>query len=151
MLKNLAGMTLPMVNSKYSAGPWVDAMTILANNRRMKILYHHRIRSKDGQYVHVEEMINALKALGHEIVLVAPTAIEKEEFGADAGMVAWMKRHLPRMVYELLELSYAGLAFFRLRRAVREHRPDCLYERYNLFMPAGVWLKRRYGLPMLLE
>jgi glycosyltransferase involved in cell wall biosynthesis len=117
----------------------------------MKILYHHRIRSKDGQYVHVEEMINALKALGHEIILVAPAAMEKEEFGADAGIVAWMKRHLPRIIYELLELSYAVLAFFKLRRAVREHKPDCLYERYNLFLPAGVWLKRRYGLPMLLE
>ncbi|HSI23367.1 MAG TPA: glycosyltransferase family 4 protein [Methylophilaceae bacterium] len=117
----------------------------------MKILYHHRIRSKDGQYVHVEEMINALKALGHEIVLVAPAAMEKEEFGADAGMVAWMKRHLPCMLYELLELAYAVLAYIRLQRAVREHRPDCLYERYNLFLPAGVWLKRRYGLPMLLE
>jgi glycosyltransferase involved in cell wall biosynthesis len=117
----------------------------------MKILYHHRIRSKDGQYVHVEEMISALKALGHEIILVAPAAMEKEEFGADAGMVAWMKRHLPRMIYELLELSYAVLAFFKLRRAVRKHKPDCLYERYNLFLPAGVWLKRRYGLPMLLE
>lgn len=117
----------------------------------MKILYHHRIRSKDGQYVHVEEMISALKALGHEIILVAPAAMEKEEFGADAGMVAWMKQHLPRMMYELLELSYAVLAFFKLRRAVREHKPDCLYERYNLFLPAGVWLKRRYGLPMLLE
>lgn len=117
----------------------------------MKILYHHRIRSKDGQYVHVEEMINALKALGHEIILVAPTAMEKEEFGADAGMVAWMKRHLPRMLYELLEFTYALLAYLRLRRAVREHRPDCLYERYNLFLPAGVWLKRRYGMPMLLE
>ena len=117
----------------------------------MKILYHHRIRSKDGQYVHVEEMIAALKALGHEIVLVAPAAMEKEEFGADAGMVAWMKRHLPRVLYELLEFTYAVLAYLRLRRAVREHRPDCLYERYNLFLPAGVWLKRRYGLPMLLE
>ncbi|MEZ0238371.1 MAG: glycosyltransferase family 4 protein [Methylophilaceae bacterium] len=117
----------------------------------MKILYHHRIRSKDGQYVHVEEMIAALKALGHEIVIVAPTAMEKEEFGADAGMVAWMKRHLPRMLYELLEFTYAVLAYFRLRRAVREHRPDCLYERYNLFLPAGIWLKRRYHLPMLLE
>lgn len=117
----------------------------------MKILYHHRIRSKDGQYVHVEEMIAALKALGHEIVIVAPTAMEKEEFGADAGMVAWMKRHLPRMLYELLEFAYAVLAYFRLRRAVREHRPDCLYERYNLFLPAGIWLKRHYGLPMLLE
>ncbi len=117
----------------------------------MKILYHHRIRSKDGQYVHIEEMISALKALGHEVIVVAPSAIQKEEFGADAGMVAWMKRHLPKWVYESLELSYAVLDYLRLRRALLEHRPDCLYERYNLFLPSGVWLKRRYGLPMLLE
>ncbi|MES1981083.1 MAG: glycosyltransferase family 4 protein [Pseudomonadota bacterium] len=117
----------------------------------MKILYHHRIRSKDGQYVHVEEMIHALEALGHEVIIVAPAAMENEDFGADAGLVAWMKRHLPQAIYELLELAYAVLAYFRLRRAVHTHRPDCLYERYNLFLPAGVWLKRRYGLPMLLE
>ena len=117
----------------------------------MKILYHHRIRSKDGQYVHVEEMIHALRALGHEVIIVAPAAMETEDFGADAGAVAWMKRHLPKWIYELLELSYSLVAYWRLRRAVREHRPDCLYERYNLLLPAGVWLKRRYGLPMLLE
>ena len=117
----------------------------------MKILYHHRIRSKDGQYVHVEEMIHALRALGHEVIIVAPAAMETEDFGADAGAVAWMKRHLPKWIYELLELSYSLVAYWRLHRAVREHRPDCLYERYNLLLPAGVWLKRRYGLPMLLE
>ena len=117
----------------------------------MKILYHHRIRSKDGQYVHVEEMIHALRALGHEVIIVAPAAMENEDFGADAGAVAWMKRHLPKWIYELLELSYSLVAYWRLRRAVREHRPDCLYERYNLLLPAGVWIKRRYGLPMLLE
>ena len=117
----------------------------------MKILYHHRIRSKDGQYVHVEEMILALRALGHEVIIVAPAAMENEDFGADAGAVAWMKRHLPKWIYELLELSYSLVAYWRLRRAVREHRPDCLYERCNLFLPAGVWLKRHYGLPMLLE
>ena len=27
----------------------------------MRILYHHRIRSKDGQFVHLEEMIAALQ------------------------------------------------------------------------------------------
>jgi hypothetical protein len=53
----------------------------------MKILYHHRIRSKDGQYVHVEEMTAAFARLGHEIVLVGPAAIETEEFGSDAGAV----------------------------------------------------------------
>jgi glycosyltransferase involved in cell wall biosynthesis len=117
----------------------------------MKILYHHRTRSKDGQYVHIEEMIRALRQLGHEVIIVAPPSAETESFGSDAGMVAWLKRSLPQFVYEIMELAYSLVAYRRLARAVREHQPDCLYERYNLFLPAGIWLKRKYGLPMLLE
>jgi glycosyltransferase involved in cell wall biosynthesis len=62
-----------------------------------------------------------------------------------------LKRFVPRFAYELMELAYSLIAYWRLRRAVRAFRPDCLYERYNLFLPAGVWIKRNFGLPMLLE
>lgn len=117
----------------------------------MKILYHHRTRSKDGQYVHIEEMIRALRAEGHEVVIVAPPSAETESFGSDAGPVAWLKRHLPKTFYELMELAYSLVAYRRLAKAVRQHRPDVLYERYNLFLPSGVWLARKYKLPMLLE
>ena len=117
----------------------------------MKILYHHRTRSKDGQYVHIEEMIRALRAEGHEVVIVAPPSAETESFGADAGPVAWLKRHVPKTFYELMELSYSLVAYRRLAKAVKQHRPDVLYERYNLFLPAGIWLARKYKLPMLLE
>lgn len=117
----------------------------------MKILYHHRIRSKDGQNVHVEELTAALAALGHEIVMVGPPAHARQEFGAGAGSVALLKAVLPRALYELAEYAYALVAYRRLRAAYLRHRPDVLYERYNLFLPAGLWLKRRYGLPMLSE
>ena len=117
----------------------------------MKILYHHRIRSKDGQYVHVEELTRALKQLGHEIVMVGLPAIEREKFGADAGAVALLKRWMPRFVYELLEFGYALVDYRRLKRAVLKAKPDCIYERYSLYLPTGVRLKRRLGLPMLLE
>lgn len=117
----------------------------------MKILYHHRIRSKDGQYVHIEELTRALKAAGHEIVMVGPSAVEHEDFGAEAGAVALLKKYLPQFIYELLEFGYALLDYRRLVTAVKRHRPDCLYERYNLYLPSGVWLHRRFKLPMLLE
>ncbi len=117
----------------------------------MKILYHHRTRSKDGQYVHIEEMIGALREQGHEVIIVAPPSAETESFGSDAGFVTWLKRYLPKWFYELVELAYSIVAYWRLAKAVRLHRPDCLYERYNLFLPAGVWLKKKYKLPMLLE
>lgn len=117
----------------------------------MKILYHHRTSSKDGQCVHIEEMIAALRELGHEVIVVAPPSSDHAAFGSDAGFVAWMKRYIPKFIYEIMEFCYALIAYRRLSRAVRLHHPDCLYERYNLFLPAGVWLKRKYKLPMLLE
>lgn len=117
----------------------------------MRILYHHRTRSKDGQYVHIEEMINALRSLGHEVIIVAPPSAETESFGSDAGAVAVLKRTMPKWCYELLELAYSLVAYRRLAAAVRQHQPDVLYERYNLFLPAGIWLARKYKLPMLLE
>jgi glycosyltransferase involved in cell wall biosynthesis len=117
----------------------------------VRILYHHRTRSKDGQFVHIEEMIGALRANGHEVIIVAPPSAETESFGFDAGGVALLKRYLPKWFYEIMELGYSLVAYRRLAAAVKLHKPDCLYERYNLFLPAGIWLARKYRLPMLLE
>jgi glycosyltransferase involved in cell wall biosynthesis len=117
----------------------------------MRILYHHRIRSKDGQFVHLEEMVHALRSLGHEVEIVGPRHVESEEFGADAGFVAVLKRRLPQALYELLELGYAVADLRELNRAIRRFRPDVIYERYNLYFPSGVWARRRHRLPLLLE
>ncbi|CAK0774614.1 Glycosyltransferase WbuB [Azospirillaceae bacterium] len=117
----------------------------------MKVLYHHRIASKDGQDVHVEEMIAAMRRLGHEVVLVAPAVAASSSFGYDGGLAARLKRLLPGAFYELLELGYSLYAYRRLKRAWKEHQPDVLYERYNLFFLPGLWLKRRTGVPYFLE
>jgi len=117
----------------------------------MKILYHHRIASKDGQFVHIEELTEALKRRGHEIIMVCPGIAEKDGFGSDGGFVSGLKRYVPGALYELMEFGYSFYAFLKLRKAVKKHRPDCLYERYNLYLLSGVWLKKAFGLPMLLE
>jgi glycosyltransferase involved in cell wall biosynthesis len=117
----------------------------------VKILYHHRIRSKDGQFVHVEELTEALKAQGHTIVFVGPAAVHREQFGADAGAVAWLKRYLPRAMYEVLELCYSFGDFIRLVRTILRERPDIIYERYNLLFPSGSWARSWFRIPFLLE
>jgi len=117
----------------------------------MKILYHHRIASKDGQYVHVEEIIKAFRALGHEVVIVAPKIAEKSEFGSDGGWVDVLKAKLPKAFYEILEFSYSFYAFLKLCRAIHKHKPDAIYERCNLFLPAGIWAKKLFKLPLQLE
>jgi len=117
----------------------------------MKILYHHRIRSKDGQFVHIEELTEAMKSLGHEIVFVGPRAVHSEKFGADAGAVAWLKKLLPGALYELLELAYSLGDFVRLVRVILAEQPDVIYERYNLYFLSGAWARRFFRTPLLLE
>lgn len=117
----------------------------------MKVLYHHRTASKDGQDVHIEEMIAAMRRQGHEVILVAPAVSGSASFGHDGGIVARIRRLLPGFVYEAMEFSYSFLAYRKLKQAYETHRPDVLYERYNLFFLPGLWLKRRTGIPYLLE
>lgn len=121
----------------------------------MKILYHHRTASKDGQAVHIEEMIDAMRTLGHEVRVVAPTlgapAAQQGAMGAEVGWVHRLKAALPKAVYELLELAYSLVAYRQLVKAAKDFQPDFIYERYNLFLLSGTLLKRKLGLPLLLE
>lgn len=117
----------------------------------MKILYHHRTAARDGQAVHIEEMIAALRARGCDVVVVEPPKEAKTAFGSGAGGVSALRRMLPKWVMELMEIAYSVVAYRRLRRAVLDHRPDVFYERHNLYLLAGKWLKARFGLPFLLE
>jgi glycosyltransferase involved in cell wall biosynthesis len=117
----------------------------------VKILYHHRTTSKDGQAVHIEEMITALREQGHEVRVVAPSSPEDDGMGSEVGWVHSLRKRLPQALYELLELGYSAVAYRRLVQAAREFHPDVLYERCNLFLVAGVLLKRRLKIPMLLE
>jgi glycosyltransferase involved in cell wall biosynthesis len=118
--------------------------------RKLRILYHHRVVSRDGQSVHVDDMIAALRGLGHEIAIAAPASPEGQ--GAEAPRwIAWLKRALPAAVYEAMELGYNLPAFIRLYRAWREFAPDVIYERYNLNLLAGIWLARLTRTPLLLE
>jgi len=117
----------------------------------MKILYHHRIASKDGQYVHVSEIISALRALGHEVVVCGPRSFERQNFGGSVSFVTNLRHWLPAAIHELLEFSYCFLDFIRISQLIKKHQPDCIYERYNIFFPSGIWAKRRFSLPLILE
>ncbi len=117
----------------------------------MKILYSHRIQSHDGQGVHLDALVSALREDGHDVRVVGPALFAKAGLGGESRLVAWVRRVLPRFAVELLELGYSIPCHLRLARAAREFQPDALYERYNLFYLAGALLARRRGLPFLVE
>ena len=117
----------------------------------MKILYSHRIQSRDGQSVHLEDLISAFRRAGHEVRIVGPASYATARFGDSGGAAGALRRILPPLIGELAELAYNLPAFWRLWRAARHFQPDLIYERYNLFFLAGAWVARLYRCPYLLE
>ncbi len=117
----------------------------------MKILYHHRTASRDGQSTHIEEMINGLRANDHMVRECAPSVNGHNPSGGSDGWVGRLKAFLPQFAYELAELAYSLVAYRRLVQSLREFQPDGVYERYNLYLLAGIWVKKRYGIPLILE
>jgi glycosyltransferase involved in cell wall biosynthesis len=117
----------------------------------LKILYHHRIGSRDGQAVHLEELIAALRRAGAEVIVVGPESFARASFGHNPRFISALKSLVPKAAYELLELGYNFVAYRRLEKAWRAHKPDVIYERYNLNLVAGIWLSRRHRVPLLLE
>src|ERR1700688_4585275 len=112
--------------------------------RRLTILYHHRTRSRDGQSIHIDELIQALRDIGHNVVIVEPERVPPTR-------QSLRKKILPKFLYEFLELCYSVVEFAKLARAARQHRPDALYQRANIFMLSGIWTARWFGIPYLLE
>jgi glycosyltransferase involved in cell wall biosynthesis len=117
----------------------------------LRVLIHHRIASFDGQAIHLSKLAAALRARGCEVLIVGPPVVKRVSPGRVLPLVDALRRSLPRGIYEAVELSYSGIAFVRLVWAWFRCRPDVLYERLNLFQPAGLWLRRLTGIPLLVE
>jgi len=117
----------------------------------MRILFSHRIRSRDGQAVHLEALVAALRADGHEVLVVGPRSYEHASFGGEGRGLAILRRVCPAVAYELLELAYNVPGIWRLLRAQRRFRADLVYERYNLFFFGGLALKWLCRVPFYLE
>jgi hypothetical protein len=90
----------------------------------LQILYSHRIPSRDGMSVHLEELVAALDSAGHEVLVVGPRAFDNAEFGGESRVVGAIRRRLPSTIGALSEVFYNVPAVFRLRRAYGEFAPD---------------------------
>jgi glycosyltransferase involved in cell wall biosynthesis len=117
----------------------------------MRILYSHRVQSRDGQSVHIEELITALRDAGHEVLVVGPSLYHKVKFGGESGLVPLVRRIFPSWSAELAEILYNVVAFRQLRKAYRRFAPEFVYERYNLYHLAGALLRRSYRTKLYLE
>lgn len=120
----------------------------------MRVLYHHRTRAADAQGVHIAEMIQAFRELGHEVEMAAlvTSSPESGTKSADVEKPLWQRvvQRIP-FFYEVLQLGYNLFGLWIISKAIRRFRPDFIYERYSLFNFAGILAARWYGIPLVLE
>ncbi|HKE01082.1 MAG TPA: glycosyltransferase [Planctomycetota bacterium] len=114
----------------------------------MRVLYHHRTASDDGQAVHIREMQAAFRRAGHELQEVA---LVRRGGGGRPSALGAMWGRAPGFVREIAEHGYNLAGLRALTRAIADFRPDVLYERYALSTTCGSDAAARAGVPFVLE
>lgn len=120
-----------------------------------------------GASVHVQRLVGALAARGHELVVLTPSrgAGSTEPFPCAledlplSGSLALLHAELQkepacagnRLSKDLRNLFYSLWLESRAAPFLQQFAPDVLYERYTLFNTAGIELARRLDVPHLLE
>jgi glycosyltransferase involved in cell wall biosynthesis len=117
----------------------------------VKILYHHRTQGEEPESVHIASIVQAMRDLGHEVVLLGPAGRAGVSGGARGSWLRRVKRRLPRAAFELVQLAHNLPSWLHLRRALRRERPAFVYERYALHHAAGVLAAGQAGVPLVLE
>jgi glycosyltransferase involved in cell wall biosynthesis len=139
----------------------------------LNILYHHRTQGRGAEGHHIVNIVRALRDLGHRVTVLSPPGVDPFDVEAnDASLssrsdsplpthrpsqnrlrriLAYLAKYCPNGAFELVEMSYNLIAWFRLQRLVRSQRFDLIYERYAFYMIAGALLARRHGIPFVLE
>lgn len=116
----------------------------------MNILYHHRTRAEDAQGIHINEMVRAFRKLGHNVEVVALTHGSRRQIYSRTPILSHLSPEMP-IIYEVMEWGYNLIGYYKLLQAIKKQRPDFIYERYNLFMIAGITASKHFEIPIILE
>jgi len=125
----------------------------------VKILYHFRTRGTGAEAVHISGIARAFEKLGHTVVFSSPTGIDPRRTAgsnpyrepARTGFIARLSRHCPAFVFELLEIGYNIVAFFRNGSILHSEKCDAIYERHAFFLFSTALLARLRKIPLIIE
>lgn len=117
----------------------------------MRILYYHRTMGDGAEGIHIREMVEALRTLGHDVRVTGPTGEPKAHAVRHQSALGGIARLIPESVYEVAEIGYNAVARAALSSEVRRFRPDVIYDRYNTYSTAAVATARAHRIPVVLE
>jgi glycosyltransferase involved in cell wall biosynthesis len=96
-------------------------------------------------------MVKAFRDLGHEVKVVGPAGETTAQSSEKSRLFGWVKRALPRTLFELLEIVYTVYAFAATSWQVFRFRPDFIYDRYITFNAGTILAGMLSRTNLLLE
>ncbi len=106
---------------------------------------------RKGASTHLREMIGGLRAGGNEVILAAANLEGDRRADENFPTVTWELPTTRLIGSDGRAILSSSRSRRMLRAAIKEHRPDVIYERLALYYTAGAEIAEQTGLPRLLE
>jgi glycosyltransferase involved in cell wall biosynthesis len=116
----------------------------------VRILYHHRTLADGAEGIHIAAMVDAFRALGHEVLVTTVTAAPASA-QPRAALVGRVRSLLPSFAFEAASMAVNLPEYLQVRREMERFRPDLLYKRHARYDLAALAAARRAGIPAVLE
>lgn len=117
----------------------------------MRILYHHRTLGDGAEGIHIREMVSAFRQLGHEVIAMGPAGEATGQHSPKGVKLQRFKNAIPRVIFELCELTYPLYLVLSILIKRRYFRPNFIYDRYITFNFGAVLAAKILGIPIFLE
>jgi glycosyltransferase involved in cell wall biosynthesis len=131
------------------------------NPQRMKIVYVHRTRAQGVEAVHIGQIVQGFRTLGHQVDMLSPVGDYIEHITSakarqparqgKPGLLHRLVDRLPEIAFELMEMAYNAKAVWEGLRRFPRRSVDGVYERYAIFALAGMLLARWWKVPFVIE
>lgn len=102
--------------------------------------------------IHITEIVNAFRELGHEVMVICPRAARREA-GLEASHAKKVHsgKKFRTFLKQSAELAYNAMTYSRALWGIGNFRPDFIYERYTPLNFGGVLAAKRSKMPLILE
>lgn len=120
----------------------------------MRILYHHRTLGDGAEGIHIMEIINALRKLGHEVKMVS--LVDENEMinphrRESNSRWKWVKKSVPSFFFEIAEMIYNVKGYRLILKEAKTFKPDVIYDRYISYNYSAIKASKKLGIPCVLE
>lgn len=113
---------------------------------------------------HIAHIVKAFEKAGHTVIVVSPpgvdplrdigaTPLDKADGKAKGITSLWkiISRHAPQIFFEFLEIGFNFKSIPQLKKLVKQHKIDFIYERSAFFLIAGAYVSKNCNIPLIVE